>query len=81
MERDMSDDKKPALNKASVLPKSDNEEIFDRVSQLEERAARADEAIATMRDWAKFAEKNTKNVFGWAMLGALFGQLAEKLQK
>ena len=78
MERDMSKDKKPALNKASVLRDA---ELTDRVSQLEERAARADEAIATLRDWAKFAEKNTKHVFGWAVIGALFGQLAEKLQK
>ena len=74
----MSEDKKPTLNKASVLRDA---ELTDRVTELEERAARADEAIATMRDWAKFAEKHTKHVFGQAVIGAVFGQLAEKLQK
>ena len=67
----MSDDKKPALNKASVLRDA---ELTDRVTELEAQ-------MKLLREWATFAEKNTKHVFGWAVIGALFGQLAEKLQK
>ena len=71
----MSKDTKPTLNKASVLPQGVRDaELTDRVAQLEAE-------MKVILDWSQFAQKNTQQVFGWAVIGALFGQLAEKLQK